>query len=302
MALGGKLEVIVPDLSQIIARLAKQDDIFSTPETRLLPINIYGCQQECDPSLATYNSNYWDVHKSGYTLSTLKQIVADAGFSDITVTHINGDRLRATATKNVNAGERQVAGSLKGIRSDHIKRYQLAAEELAHLQGNIGDMACGVGYGTWLLGDLLKSCLIVGIDRDASAINYALSNYSGIGNVSYRTADLNNNQLFLPEYFSAVISFETIEHIPFAATFVESVYKSLKPRGIFICSSPNESRMPFSAECFPYHIRHFRPNEFEKLLEDAGFMIRARYTQMDNNPGEITTGWNGLYNIAVCER
>lgn len=57
-----------------------------------------------------------------------------------------------------------------------------------------------------------------------------------------------------------------------------------------------------SKEQFPYHIRHYIPEEFEQILQESGFTLVEWYTQHDSNSGVIHKGWDGKYNIAVCEK
>ncbi len=47
-------------------------------------------------------------------------------------------------------GQRQAAPNLKGIRPDHVARYELAARFIPE-NGVVLDMACGVGYGAYIL-------------------------------------------------------------------------------------------------------------------------------------------------------
>ena len=73
-------------------------------------------------------------------------------------------------------GERQVAPTLDGIRRDHVARYEFAARVLP-TPSRVIDFACGVGYGTRILGDAGHQAL--GFDVDKEAIAYARKHYAG---------------------------------------------------------------------------------------------------------------------------
>ena len=60
----------------------------------------------------------------------------------------------------------------------HLERYRFAAKHLC--DGLVADIACGVGYGSFLLadecGDRIKH--IYAIDNDAESIRFALKRYT----------------------------------------------------------------------------------------------------------------------------
>ena len=59
--------------------------------------------------------------------------------------------------------ERQEATKLSGIRPDHILRYKLAAKiiKAKKLTNLVIDVACGVGYGSYILADYTKNVINV---------------------------------------------------------------------------------------------------------------------------------------------
>ncbi|MGB2631173.1 MAG: class I SAM-dependent methyltransferase, partial [Candidatus Omnitrophota bacterium] len=76
----------------------------------------------------------------------------------------------------------------------------------------------------------------------------------------------------------------------------------LKTGGLFIVSTPNQNKLVFNKKDFPFHLRHYTPEEFEELLSRSGFKIRNRVTQYNRESEEVSEGWEGLYNIAVTEK
>lgn len=74
---------------------------------------------------------------------------------------------------------------------------------------------------------------------------------------------------------------------------------------LIIASVPNEERYPFSAERFAGdkypHKRHYTPDQFHSLLNDAGFVVESRWCQKDKQ-GEVVKGTDGIFLIYVARR
>jgi SAM-dependent methyltransferase len=165
-------------------------------------------------------------------------------------------------------GERQVAPTLDGIRRDHLARYEWVAKQLPPGSAVL-DLACGVGYGSYILAQAGHT--VIGMDRDAEAIAYAKANYAHpdaqfmVGDVSDLAEDKNN--------LDAVISFETIEHIDDPAPFLIWAAKNAKA---LYASVPNEAVFPFRCEAngfqgWAFHYRHYTKAQFADLLRQAGW-------------------------------
>lgn len=91
----------------------------------------------------------------------------------------------------------------------HLERYEFAARNVR--PGTVLDIACGVGYGTHILGGAPKVTFALGVDIDDAAIQYAQSHYSNNA-TTFRCADA---MKFEPgELFDSIVSLETIEHVP----------------------------------------------------------------------------------------
>jgi 2-polyprenyl-3-methyl-5-hydroxy-6-metoxy-1,4-benzoquinol methylase len=220
-----------------------------------------------------------------------------AGFSDIQVRVEDECHLVAEATKIVRRGERQVAPSADGIRPDHRARYEFACQYVPD-SGRVLDIACGVGYGAWILATGTPATEIIGVDRDQGALEYAKQNFAN-PKVHFREVDALDVE-FPSAAFDAIVSFETVEHLPQAAAFLQRLHGFLRPGGVLVCSTPNEVRMPFQISRFPYHHRHFTPEEFRSLLNAQGFTVYGEFSQEDAATPEVSPGWAGSYLIAVC--
>lgn len=70
------------------------------------------------------------------------------------------------------------AGRLRKQAIHHLGRYEWAALVLSNMNpGRILDVACGAGYGSYLLARSLPECQVVGGDYDIRAVEHATENY-----------------------------------------------------------------------------------------------------------------------------
>lgn len=195
-----------------------------------------------------------------------------------------------------NGGERQAAPSLERYRADHRGRYRFATA-YAHPGAKVLDLACGVGYGCRILADQSACASVVGIDLSADAIAYGTKHFAG-DRVSLRVGDA----LQVPDPgapFDLVTSFETLEHLD-AARLLPRLRGWLSEKGVLIASVPNERALPLSPERFPYHLRHYTPDEFEALLAAAGLRVTEMHSQHDPESEELRGDRDGLFLVAVC--
>jgi SAM-dependent methyltransferase len=134
---------------------------------------------------------------------------------------------------------------------EHLARYHFARD---HARGRILDVACGTGYGTRILG-------AVGADVSLEALRYA-RRYPA----AYVAAD--GARLPFARVFDAVVSFETIEHLPDPERFVAECARVLRPGGRLFVSTPNRElwspRSPKPVQ--RHHVREFNRREFLDVL------------------------------------
>ena len=177
--------------------------------------------------------------------------------------------------------ERQISPTLDGIREDHTARYLWAKD---YLEGSVLDAACGVGYGSKILSDKFK---VRAVDIDSEAIQYAEKHYSH-ENILYCRSDIHQAGPFLED--SAVV-FEMIEHIKNPLPFLQRL------SGKLIASVPNEDIFPYIG--YKYHFRHYTRDEFEDLLNQAGFKVESWWGQRDWDSG-VEPDVNGRTLIAIA--
>lgn len=179
-------------------------------------------------------------------------------------------------------------GPIEQIRRDHVRRYLLAAEILQ--KKKVLDLACGCGYGSWLLHGAGNE--VTGVDIEPEAIAYARKHYQG---PEYRCESAEG----FKGSFEAIVSFETLEHLdrPEVVLAIEAP--------LIIASVPNEERYPFSKEKFAGdkypHKRHYTPQEFEELLNSAGYEVTDKFCQKDKH-GDIHPGSDGMFMIYAARK
>lgn len=105
-------------------------------------------------------------------------------------------------------GERMVPGKAdKATELQHINRYNFAKELVKDMR--VLDVACGEGYGSNMLAETAKE--VIGVDISKEAIEQANEKYSK-ENLSFKVMDAEGLS-FDDNYFDAIVSFETIEHL-----------------------------------------------------------------------------------------
>ena len=179
-------------------------------------------------------------------------------------------------------------GTLEQIRPDHVRRYLLAANVIPYGSETL-DLACGCGYGSWLLHG--AGLDVTSIDISSEALEYARKHYQGPKYIQQRAEDTKGE-------FDAFVTFETLEHIPDPV----SLLKNVKAK-ILIASVPNEERYPFKKENFEGesypHLRHYTPQEFRDLLSEGGYKVADMVCQKDKG-GYFFPGSDGMFLIAIA--
>ncbi len=302
---GGTIKIIVPNINFYCKQLLEAEWTEDTLRDKRSPAqnsfrHIWGIQENSDPWSDTYNTNYFNIHKSGYNQKRLYLLLDRINFDKISIELKNEEELIATATKPKYSGERQVGTTLDEIRVDHLKRYEFASKFITKDNAIVTDGACGVGYGSYLLAQNIKTKEIQSLDISQEAINHA-KQYFNNEKIKYTLINLEDSQLPAnkPDYF---ISFETIEHLPTPEKYIEKVSKNIKDDGVFIGSTPNEEIMPFIQQNFLYHTRHFTVNDLKKILTKHGFREIDFFQQKRQEPSNILDIKDGQYIIFVAKK
>jgi 2-polyprenyl-3-methyl-5-hydroxy-6-metoxy-1,4-benzoquinol methylase len=141
--------------------------------------------------------------------------------------------------------------------AEHMTRYIAASQLVAGK--TVLDIACGTGYGSWILAQ--SASQVSGIDNSPEAIAYASEHYAA-ENISYSIGQA--EQIDLPDAsVDVVVSFETIEHIAHYDTFLSEIRRVLRPDGLAIISTPNDLEF---AKGNHHHVHQFAEAELREVL------------------------------------
>ena len=195
--------------------------------------------------------------------------------------------------------ERQVAPLVKEIRVDHTARYKFSVNYIKK-NDKVLDVACGIGYGSYIIAKDVPEVRVIGIDIQEMAISYAKRFYNS-NKIEFKQMDCLS--LPFPESsFDVITAFEIIEHLYQYNDFLNNINRLLKIEGILLISTPNENVTPFDPEKYPFHVRHFTAAEFKKMLENHGFKVIGAFSQSSRYAIELETNENGFFLIFVAKK
>jgi len=164
-------------------------------------------------------------------------------------------------------GERVIPGQVNAdLWAEHFSRYALAAQFA--IGADMLDIGCGSGYGTAHLSKTARTA--VGIDVDHDAVVYCKAN---LHQPNLTFAQASATQLPFPDQsFDLITAFEVIEHITGWRELLIEARRLLRPKGVFLVSTPNkdyynESRT--TAGPNPFHVHEFTYSEFRAALADS---------------------------------
>jgi SAM-dependent methyltransferase len=153
----------------------------------------------------------------------------------------------------------------------HLQRYQFAAANLNGLR--VLDMACGCGYGTYLLAEQNPDKQVTGVDIDPAAISYAELNYQ-LPNLNYRCADAET--FSVGHVFDSIVSLETIEHLPRPQHLLSNYVRLLSAHGRVIASVPITPTLDGN----PHHLHDFSRRSFFQLFRQHGLLPQRNFEQI----------------------
>lgn len=198
--------------------------------------------------------------------------------------------------------ERHVPGAPGSISSYqdklHKARYRWAVGQLKNTKGTIIDIACGAGYGSQMLAEGSR-CQVIGIDSSAEAIAGASAVYSA-PNLSFRLGDAQRLEDIESGTVSAIVSFETIEHLSRPQLFLAEAARVLCKEGILLISTPNRR---LASTLYP--IRK-RPNNPFHIFEytTAGFKadVEQFFSLRQMNGQSFVPRWLAFWPIQVAAK
>jgi 2-polyprenyl-3-methyl-5-hydroxy-6-metoxy-1,4-benzoquinol methylase len=169
----------------------------------------------------------------------------------------------------------------RSLLEEHRARYMYASRYAAGK--NVLDMACGSGYGSDYLRGPSGASEVLGVDIDPDAVRYARIRYGRDG-LAFQQADACT--AWTDRQFDLIVSFETIEHVPYPDQMLDNVVRMLSPSASFIVSTPIRARGAITDRPGnPHHVREWSVAEFTQLMQQyfqdveiqcQGIMVRDR--------------------------
>jgi ubiquinone/menaquinone biosynthesis C-methylase UbiE len=167
-------------------------------------------------------------------------------------------------------GERMETFVFNEISIEHLHRYAIADKFIE--DKNVLDIACGDGYGSYLMSS--KAKFVTGVDIDADVIKDASQKYIA-HNLSFQQGSSSNFPVE-NDSIDIVVSFETIEHHDEHAKMFDEIKRVLKKDGILIMSSPDKKYYSDNRNYKnPFHVKELYFQEFKKLV--ASFFKNHKY-------------------------
>ena len=158
-------------------------------------------------------------------------------------------------------GERFIPTEQGRIRLEHYHRYAIVLDIVNGK--DVLDLACGEGYGSFLISKIARS--VTGVDISDEAVRHASETYKS-SNLKFSRGSA--SALELPDAsFDVVVSFETIEHLAEQEKMIKEIRRLLRPDGFLVISSPN--RPVYSEESDEkneFHVKELDFDEFDELL------------------------------------
>jgi 2-polyprenyl-3-methyl-5-hydroxy-6-metoxy-1,4-benzoquinol methylase len=143
---------------------------------------------------------------------------------------------------------------------EHLIRYVFAMESIANK--DVLDIACGSGYGMYLMSYLAKS--VSGYDyneeaiKEAGTFGYKCDCALEVRNLEEDKSLANSKH----EMFDVVTCFETIEHVSNPEVLLNNIKNIIKPKGVIYISTPND-------------INHTDDNKWHKVHFDFYTLYQA---------------------------
>jgi 2-polyprenyl-3-methyl-5-hydroxy-6-metoxy-1,4-benzoquinol methylase len=160
--------------------------------------------------------------------------------------------------------------------NEHVARYEWVKDFVK--DKIVLDVACGTGFGSYMLAQEGDAAKVIGWDIDEKTIRYA-SLRNKHPNLVF---EADNAETFdVNKEYDVIVSFETIEHLEKPGTFLRNIDRALTLNGICFISTPI-SAMPENNH--PDNIYHQREWGFRKFQEFAkGYLkIEEVYLQLYN--------------------
>ena len=150
----------------------------------------------------------------------------------------------------------------KIYEDEHLNRYHYAIKYSA--DKNVLDLACGSGYGSYMLATEGKGKSVIGVDLDKDAIRYGSYRYPN-ENLQRFVGDA--TEFTHSHQFDLIVSFETIEHIPEYTKFISNLHENLTNDGLLLISTPI-TKITNTKPNNPFHVIEWNFFDFHQLFQN----------------------------------
>jgi SAM-dependent methyltransferase len=214
-------------------------------------------------------------------------------------------------------GERLITDENLGMGViEHLHRYAIALHYAK--EKSVLDLACGEGYGSYILSQHASS--VIGVDISPDAIDHAQKKYKR-SNLVFRKGSATAIPLE-DKSVDCITSFETIEHHSYHHEMMLEFKRVLKDDGVLVISTPERENYRKVIHGNPYHILELSFDEFSSLLQkyflnisyfhqrffQVSFIYPARlpFDKMEEYSGDFSQiherdfNNNHIFNIAIC--
>jgi 2-polyprenyl-3-methyl-5-hydroxy-6-metoxy-1,4-benzoquinol methylase len=169
----------------------------------------------------------------------------------------------------------------KKTELEHISRYKYILKYLN--SKNVLDIACGSGYGSYLIATEGKASQVIGVDLDSNAVKYGNIRHSH-ENIIRFAADATTFKY--ENKFDIVVSFETIEHIDIYKELINNLYDNLIDGGYLFISTPITKKTN-STPKNPFHVIEWDFFDFHSLFSDRFIIKEIILQNIVINKGEL---------------
>ncbi len=155
---------------------------------------------------------------------------------------------------------------------EHLERYQFVTKDTQNK--NVLDIACGSGYGSYIIANEGKAKQIIAVDLSEDSIRYGNHRFPN-PKITRLVGDA--QEVVKESEYDVIVSFETIEHLPQYEKFLKNMSISLKDDGFFYVSTPIVNKT--STICKnPFHVIEWSFEDFHSLINKY-FVIDEIYLQ-----------------------
>ncbi|KAB2748055.1 class I SAM-dependent methyltransferase [Brucella anthropi] len=129
------------------------------------------------------------------------------------------------------------------------------------------DIACGEGYGSYLMAQHWGARSVVGVDISDEAISSARKNFQANNTQFVKSSAYDIDTVLDGQRFDLIVSLETIEHVDKPELFLRKIKSIASADATFVISCPNDHYYyPDENMGNPYHFRKYTAKEFYDLV------------------------------------